>query len=74
MNAPAAPDPLKCPVCTSRFRGNPTCPRCGTDLSALMHIAARAWLLRQQAGDAMRAGDLSVGLRLFTEAKRLRRV
>ena len=33
------------------------CPRCGTDLSQLMQVAAKAWQLREQARQALCAGD-----------------
>ena len=47
---PVAPESvLKCPVCAAGFRGMETCPRCGTDLRALMLIAARAWSLHKSA-------------------------
>jgi hypothetical protein len=34
-----------------------TCPRCGTDLTALMRVALRAWELRQAARTALCAGN-----------------
>ena len=48
---------LACPTCRAAWRGVPTCPRCGTDLTALMRVAVRAWELRQAARAALCAGD-----------------
>ena len=48
---------LACPTCRAAWRGVATCPRCGTDLTALMRVAVRAWELRQAARAALRAGD-----------------
>jgi len=63
--APPAPQPPgpRCPVCTVRFRDRTTCPRCGTDLTALMRVAARAWAARQRCRAALLAGDLDAALR-----------
>ena len=33
------------------------CARCGTDLAPLMRLAAKAWQLREQARQALCAGD-----------------
>jgi hypothetical protein len=73
VNAPAAAVPLKCPVCAARFRGSAACTRCGTDLTPLMRIAAKAWQARQQARSALRAGDFPRGLRLYAGSRRLHR-
>ena len=48
---------LACPTCRTVWRGAVTCPRCGTDLTALMRVAVRAWELRQAARAALCAGD-----------------
>ena len=48
---------LACPTCRAAWRGVATCPRCGTDLTALMHVAIRAWELRQAARATLCAGD-----------------
>src|SRR5262250_1972857 len=62
---PAAlrPEPaaMACPTCRAAWRGVPTCPRCGTDLTALMRVAVRAWELRQAARAALCAGDRTEG-------------
>src|SRR5262249_8162889 len=47
---------MACPTCRAAWRGVATCPRCGTDLMALMRIAVRAWELRQAARAALDAG------------------
>ncbi len=52
--------PICCPVCKARFRGQRQCSRCGTDLSRLMLVVARAYALRCQAKRALlgaRYGD-----------------
>ena len=54
----AAPVALACPVCSAKFRDRTACPRCRTDLSALMRVAARAWVARQRCRAALLAGDL----------------
>ncbi len=48
---------IACPTCRAAWRGVATCPRCGTDLTALMRVAVRAWGLRQAARAALCAGD-----------------
>jgi predicted amidophosphoribosyltransferase len=48
---------MACPTCRAAWRGAATCPRCGTDLTALMRVAIRAWELRQAARAALCAGD-----------------
>lgn len=48
---------ITCPTCRAAWRGAVTCPRCGTDLTALMRVAVRAWELRQATRAALCAGD-----------------
>src|SRR5262245_62077830 len=48
---------MACPTCRATWRGVATCPRCGTDLTALMRVTVRAWELRQAARAALCAGD-----------------
>lgn len=48
---------LRCPTCRSSWRGVTICPRCGSDLTAIMRVAAKAWELREAARAALRAGD-----------------
>jgi len=48
---------MACPTCRAAWRGAVTCPRCGTDLTALMRVAVRAWELRQATRAALCAGD-----------------
>ena len=50
---------MACPTCRAAWRGVATCPRCGTDLTALMRVAVRAWELRQAIRAALCAGDRS---------------
>lgn len=64
---------LGCPVCRARFRGMATCSRCGADLTRLAFLRARAYQLRQQAREELRAGELSRALGSAEEAQRLHR-
>jgi hypothetical protein len=48
---------MACPTCRAAWRGVATCSRCGTDLTALMRVAVRAWELRQATRAALCAGD-----------------
>ena len=48
---------MACPTCRAAWRGVVTCSRCGTDLTALMRVAVRAWELRETARAALCAGD-----------------
>jgi predicted amidophosphoribosyltransferase len=48
---------LRCPTCRTPWRGVTLCPRCGSDLTAIMHVAAKAWELREAARAALCAGD-----------------
>src|SRR5262247_4138983 len=48
---------MACPTCRAAWRGVATCPRCGTDLTALMHVAVRAWELWQATRAALCAGN-----------------
>ncbi|MDA0840988.1 MAG: hypothetical protein O3B01_23265 [Planctomycetota bacterium] len=59
---------LKCPVCGAKFRGTTECSRCGADLSPLMRLATRAWLVRQQAIDALLLGNPQLAEQLAAEA------
>jgi hypothetical protein len=74
MSESVPANPLKCPVCGARFRGSATCSRCGTDLAALMRIAARAWAARKQCRAALEAGDLPAAVRWDAAAKQLQRM
>src|ERR687887_2489648 len=51
---------MVCPTCRAAWRGVATCPRCGTDLTALMRVAVRAWELRQATRAALCAGDRAI--------------
>jgi hypothetical protein len=53
---------LRCPVCQARFRGAPECSRCGANLTALMLLAAHAYVLRQSARELLRSGDARAAL------------
>ena len=48
---------FRCPTCRTPWRGVTICPRCGSDLSAIMRVAAKAWELREAARAALCAGD-----------------
>ncbi len=62
---------LCCPVCRARFRGAAECSRCGADLTALMVLAAHAYLLRQSARQALRQGDYRTALASAQAAEQL---
>lgn len=62
---------LKCPVCGAGFRAAAECPRCRSDLSAVMRLAARAYHARQEARSALLAGDVKLALQHQAEARRL---
>jgi hypothetical protein len=47
----------RCPTCRTPWRGVTVCPRCGSDVVALMRIAVKAWELREAARAALWAGD-----------------
>jgi hypothetical protein len=47
---------MACPTCRTPWRAVATCQRCGTDLTALMRVAVRAWELRQATRAALCAG------------------
>jgi hypothetical protein len=40
---------MRCSTCRAPWRGVTICARCGTDLTALMRVAVRAWELREAA-------------------------
>lgn len=63
----------RCPVCRARFRDSATCSRCGTDLSMLMRLAARAHIARERCRLALEQGDLADALRCAREAEALQR-
>ena len=48
--------PWRCPTCRAPWRQMVLCSRCGTDLSALMQVAARAWKLREAARQLLCVG------------------
>jgi predicted amidophosphoribosyltransferase len=48
---------MACPTCRAAWRSVAICPRCGTDLTALMCVAGRAWELRQATRAALCAGN-----------------
>jgi len=59
----------KCPVCQARFRGSETCSRCGADLGPLMLLTARAYKLREEARQALLAGEWGRACNLAAEAQ-----
>ncbi len=62
---------LYCPVCRARFRSSRECSRCGADLTALMVLAAHAYLQRQSARQSLRQGDYWTALASAQAAQRL---
>ncbi len=63
--------PLSCPVCRARFRASSQCSRCGADLSVLMLLAARAYVMRLAARQSLRQGDYRAALASAQDAQRL---
>ena len=59
---------MTCPTCRAAWRGVATCPRCGTDLTALMRVAVRAWQLRQAARAALCVGNQPTEALAFARA------
>ena len=59
----------RCPVCQARFRGVRICSRCGADLEPLMVLTVKAWQLRQEARQALDAGDVERALEFAIEAQ-----
>lgn len=47
----------RCPVCRARFKDEPVCYRCGTDLSALLDIEAEAAALERRAVALLTTGQ-----------------
>lgn len=54
----------RCPVCRAAFRNQPTCSRCGVDLTPLMLLEALAYGLREQARQALAEGQPAEARRL----------
>lgn len=68
----ALPAASHCPTCRASWRSVVTCPRCGTDLTALMQVAVQAWTLRQATRAALCEGSRPAeALALAREACRL---
>jgi predicted amidophosphoribosyltransferase len=63
----------RCPVCKAKFKENPVCYRCGTDLSVLLRIERQAELLEQQAVALYGAGHLSEAQQLAKQSLALQR-
>ena len=64
---------LTCPVCRARFRGETSCSRCGADISPLMELATRAFVLRNRACSALNRNDLALASTLIRKANTLHR-
>jgi hypothetical protein len=47
----------RCPVCRARFKDQPVCYRCGTDLSMLLAIEAEAAVLERRAVALLGTGE-----------------
>jgi hypothetical protein len=62
---------LRCPTCRVPWRGVSVCPRCGTDLAALMRVAVRAWQSREAARAALHTGSAPEACDLAGAALRL---
>lgn len=63
--------PGRCPVCQARFRGDPTCSRCGADLRQLMRLIIGAWRSRDASREALARGDYAEAHGFALQAQRL---
>ena len=63
----------RCPVCKAKFKDNPICYRCGTDLSTLLRIERQAKLLEQRAVACYGAGHRSEAYRVAKQSLALQR-
>ena len=64
---------MTCPTCRAPWRETTECPRCGSDLTAVMRTAAAAWRHRRAALAALAAGADAEALTLAREAQALQR-
>jgi predicted amidophosphoribosyltransferase len=64
---------MTCPTCRSPWREQPECPRCGSDLTPLMQLAAAAWHHRAAATAALAEGRWPDALRHASAADQLHR-
>ena len=59
---------MRCPVCRADQPWSGTCRRCGADLSLLQAVARDGKRARQQALDALRAGNMALAWRWAQQA------
>lgn len=64
---------MTCPTCRAPWRETTECPRCGSDLTPIMRIAAAAWRHRRAAIAALAAGKSGEALVHASEAMALQR-
>ena len=64
---------MRCPTCRAPWREAPECPRCGSDLTPLMRVAATALHHRTAAAEALAAERWGDALHHASEANRLHR-
>lgn len=62
---------LRCPVCRATFRGDRKCSRCGADLTPVMTLVAKAFLLRRASRASVGIGDFSRARELADKAQAL---
>ena len=60
---------LTCPTCAVKWTGQPSCRRCGADLSLLMKTAALAWELRNRARLYLLAGEFEKSIHYARKAQ-----
>ena len=63
----------RCPVCRAKFKEEPVCYRCGTDLAALLSIETQAEALEQRAVVLFGAGDLLEARHVARQVLQLKR-
>jgi hypothetical protein len=61
---------LHCPVCRAQFRQQRSCFRCGADLSRLMSLAAKAFILRKFSRKALHKCDFEHSHQLAIAAQK----
>lgn len=61
----------RCPTCRARFKGDPICYRCGTDLGLLLSIEDQVKTAKQKAINDYKLGDYSGARRWLTKLRTL---
>jgi hypothetical protein len=62
----------RCPVCRARFRGEPECYRCGSQLGHLLKIESDLETLQRKAVKLIQTHDLSAAQKTLEQARMLK--